>query len=372
MIPPSHNTHFYRCIFTDGDEYSIDFLYLCKKQHKLTFNTDLLNPKYVSPPLETPFKEIRIALPEEHCFKPIIRQQKQTVKRYEQCLSLLQLALEDYLLKLDDNEKYLVFHSSGLDSRFISGTMAKLRREGKKKFDNVHFRCHEPEREAFMQIMKKEGWKKSQYSYFDLRGEDNYDVGRTDISVNGWCSYTHQMNFWSDIVSQEKDWIVMLGEGSDIGKFMWYYKDEPFHYCDNYCLNMLIAHTGEKGEWDNQYALTFKDVSMPLWSWAMQYYYAQVKREWVIGNVKTGWDNLRLDLVDRLGLGGVEFLEHEYSWNISDKRKREMNNAFYCSRFYGEYMRLLPQEIDFFTNPYGWESKLWGFATTVYEQIYNK
>lgn len=369
MIPESFNTHFYRGVFTDGDRYSIDFVWLCQQQEALTFNKSYLNPKHPDHPLETPFHEIRMAFPHEYCFHPIIKKQPRYIYSYEELLRCLHKAIESYLMNLSDKQRYLCFHSSGLDSRFISGTMARLRNEGKRDFKNVHFRCHEPEVDQFLEIMDREGWPKDQYSYHELRGEDNYDVGRPDISVNGWCSYTHQMNFWSEMIGNEKDWVVMLGEGSDIGKFMGHYRT-AFRYCENECLNMLIDHTGGKGEWDNQFALTFKDISMPMWGFECQRVYAQMQREWLVADNVTGWDNMRIALVEQLGVGGVEFIEHVYSWNLSEKRKRGMLDAFYRSKFYRRYKHDLPKDIDFFTNMYGWESKLWGFAVTVYEKIF--
>ena len=370
MIPPSFDTHFYRCIFTDGEQYDIDFLELCRKQEKLTFNTLYLNPEYRTLTQETPFKEIRLAFPGEYYPNhPILEPKTPFDGSYQEYIIALKDGLKRYLIRMDDNQKYLMFHSSGMDSRFISGTMAELRRDGKKDFANVHFRCHQPENEAFLYIMKLEGWPESQFSVCPGKEKDYYDIGRDDVCVHGWCSYSNQMNFWSDMGINPKDYIAITGEGGELFKYMTKYKHPPYKFCNNYHLNMLIDHNPGKGEWDNQWALYFKDLSMPLWSFDYMAVSNRVHTEWVGEYQIAGWDRIRTDLVKSVGLDGIQYKEPDYHWGVSPERGMIMNDLFYGGKFYMTYKKQIPENINFAQNPCGWESQLWAFAVTIYDKL---
>ena len=64
----------------------------------------------------------------------------------------------------DPEKQNVVFHSSGWDSRLLSWCLMKLRdKGGEGAVGNVHFICYGPECEAFVKIMKSEGWPLSRY-----------------------------------------------------------------------------------------------------------------------------------------------------------------------------------------------------------------
>ena len=84
---------------------------------------------------------------------------------YSDFLNELRTSIKDVIRKnYKPDEKYIFSHSSGYDSRILSGAMAQLRDEGFSDFKNIHFRCHS-ERAGFFKIMEIEGWPKEQYSY---------------------------------------------------------------------------------------------------------------------------------------------------------------------------------------------------------------
>jgi len=353
--------YFNRCVFTNEDKYS-PFISDFKSED---FDERFLDPNFIPRPLVTPFRDVRLAKPEEYCDHSILKRKPEIEGDYDEFVHQLGVALWNHLLTLDDDEKYLFSHSSGMDSRFISGTMAGIRRSGLKSFSNVHFRCHAPENSVFKKIMKAEGWPEDQWSTFDPN-DSCYDIGRPDINVNGWCSYSNQMNYWPDL--NPKEWILITGEGGELFKYIALHPEAPTKYCDNYCMDMLIEHNPGNGEWDNQNALIFKDTIMPLWSYDYLQVSNAVRPEWVTCDRSTGWDNIRTDLVKSVGLGGFQYVVNDYlvSWKINNFRRESMNDQFYSSRFYKKYKKKLRRDIDFFTNPFGWESKLWGFAVTVY------
>lgn len=348
-------------MFTNEDKQS-PFISTFKSED---FDERFLDRNFVPRALVTPFKDVRLAKPNEYCDNPILKTRPVFNGGYPDFIKALGQALERHLLTLDDSEKYLFSHSSGLDSRFISGTMAKMRRDGVKSFSNVHFRCHAPENSVFKDIMKSEGWPDSQWSTFDPN-DSCYDIGRPDVNVNGWCPYSNQMNYWPDL--NPKEWIIITGEGGELFKYIALHPETPPQYCDNYCMNMLIEHNPGNGEWDNQNALIFKDTIMPLWSYDYLQVSNAVKPEWITCNPKTGKDNIRKDLVKSVGLENFPFVTNDYlvTWRINKHRRESMTDNFYSSRFYKKYKNKVPRKIDFFTNPFGWESKLWGFAVTVY------
>jgi len=347
-------------VFTDGVKFSpfiTDF--------KGVFNTRFLDMEFIPAPLQTPYLNVRFAYPSEYNKNAIIHRQPEFTGTYEEYLLALKQALRDHLLSLDGNTKYLFSHSSGMDSRFISGTMAELRNEGLKSFSNVHFRCHAPENDVFNQIMEKSGWPKDQYSTFDPN-DSCYNIGVEEISVNGWCSYSNQMNYWPDL--NPKEWVIITGEGGELFKYIAKTNVPPYRYTDNYHLNMLIEHNPGNGEWDNQNAKIFKDVIMPLWSYDYLYVSNSVRREFITELDEVGYDNVRKDLVKSVGLDGFDNITNDYmqSWIIGEDRRKSMTELFYSSNFYKEFKALIPHDIDFFSDPFGWESKVWGFAVTVY------
>ena len=134
-------------------------------------------------------------------------------------------------------------------------------------------------------------------------------------------------------------------------------------------LNMLIDHNPGKGEWENQFALYWKDAIMPLWSFQYLAVSNRVHKEWVKGDPKTGWDNIRRDLVKSVGLDFIKYKAPSYPWGISQQRKDEMLALYNQGRFASEHGHLLPENIDFFSNPSGWESCVWAFAVTIYDKL---
>jgi hypothetical protein len=134
---------------------------------------------------------------------------------------------------------------------------------------------------------------------------------------------------------------------------------------------MLIEHNPGNGEWDNQNDGIFKYGIMPLWSYEYLAVSNRVKREFIQDVSDNGWDNIRTDLVESVGMSGFPFVANDYlvTWKIPKERQERMTDLFYGGQFYKDFGHLVPNNIDFFTDPFGWESKVWGFAVTVYDKI---
>ena len=163
---------------------SDSFIDLARSQSSLTFNQKYLNQKFKDR-TETPFEEITLADPANYAPTLDFARQPEFQGDYECYLGLILERLRSVLLTLDPSEKYLFSHSSGSDSRIVSGVMAQLRREGQASFDNVLFYCWgSPEAEAFKGIMKAGGW--DNFIINDDSKPDAFDVGVPDFSVDGW------------------------------------------------------------------------------------------------------------------------------------------------------------------------------------------
>lgn len=132
---------FNRCGFIDqAGNLSDNFIDLARNQPSLTFNQKYLNPKFKDR-TETPFEEITLADPANYAPAIKFARQPEFQGDYESYLGLILERLRSVLLNLDPLEKYLFSHSSGSDSRIVSGVMAQLRREDRANFDNVLFYC---------------------------------------------------------------------------------------------------------------------------------------------------------------------------------------------------------------------------------------
>ena len=377
MIRDSIKHQLNRGIYTDGANYSFDIMTIVKGLPKFSFSVDMLNPKFKPGQYTAPFNEIRFAdfkqfVPDK--YKSILLRKEHIPGSYNDFLQLLKKTLENVILnRMNETDKYIFFHSAGYDSRIISAAMAQVRDSGKLSMRNVHFRCHQPECEGFYKIMEAEGWPKDQYSCWEGPAEDYYDIGRSDVCVQGWVPFNQQMNFWSDMISkdQERDWICIAGLGGEMYKY-WAAKIKPvFHECANPLLNLLIDHYPHHGQWENQWALRFKDILLPMWDYDYLYNLSHVNLKYLTSVGRDGGDNIRVDLCKLYpySFQSVPHGEHGYSWNISAKRRKEIQDLFYGGTFYKHYGKHIPAKINFAEKLYGWEAKLWSVAVTIYDKL---
>jgi len=259
-------------------------------------------------------------------------------------------AFEECIKTIDPEKKYLFIHSSGVDSRIVSGTMLKLKRQG-MNFDNVHFRAWgTDEKDSFIRIMQRGEW--TNYSVIQ-ESPDIYDIGREDICTGGWYSYTNQMNFWQDFDPSQT--ILMSGGMGEIVQFpaeRWYAANTWFNTA---------------GEQLQRVSRQFNDVFFPYLDMAVINLALQIHPRWRVLDARLGRDMIRTEMAHRLGMGDIPIQRPRYNWMISDKRKKQMEDLYYKSRFFKEF----GQEPDIFPlNPVrGHGAKMWGFAVTVYEKI---
>ncbi len=193
---------FNRCCFVDREgSLSNDFMGLARSQTKLTFNERYLDKRFRDW-AETPFEEISLADPQSVPSNANFTRPNIFQGEYDVYLDTIIERLKQVLLQLDPEEKYLFSHSSGSDSRIISGVMKQIKDSGLRNFENVVFYCWgRPEEASFREIMKVGGW--DNFIINDDSGPNAFDVGVQEFPVDGWNPYTSQMKFWKGVNPSE-------------------------------------------------------------------------------------------------------------------------------------------------------------------------
>lgn len=371
-LKDSFRTTFHRCLLTDlqGNQ-DHDFIRLARQQSFLTFNLAYLNPKNRFHWFETPFREIRFTTLEERIrpeFKHLLKEQKQTKQTIEQHTGKLVEGIKQYLTEnLKPDQKYLFLHSGGYDSRIISACMKDLWDEG-MRFD-IHFRCHQPEGLMFNEIMKREGWPKSMYSVYPGRDDNYYQIGYLERPLNGWHNYNQSMNFWNDIINDEREYTLITGLGGELFKYIAIHSNDPRpKRCENDLINILLQFNPDEGQWDGLYMKNFKDLLMPLFGYPYLTHSLTVNPRWCKFNGQT--DSVRIETTKRFKykITDIPYGKHDYSWNLSDVFFRNMDRKFRSSLFYKTYGKYLKHEPNF-RRLYGWDAQIWGFMTA-YDKIY--
>jgi len=109
--------------------------------------------------------------------------------RYFQ-ISIIRI-LSDFIEKYWDNKKNnIVFHSSGYDSRLLSGIIRRIyNRRGDDWLGNILFICLTPEHEKFLKIMRYEGWYPNQFCICPIEEGLRLDFDNAWKELNGTSSY---------------------------------------------------------------------------------------------------------------------------------------------------------------------------------------
>lgn len=141
------------------------------------------------------FKEVQTAPPRmTEAVKHYVQNPKPKLEK-KPLKKLIQIIERDW----NSNIFNVDLHSSGYDSRLISGILMKLReKHGEGWIGDIVFLCWEPDGAHFKKIMKWEGWRESQYHVYregigiDYRAEvvDFKNVWRwvNDYSLPHYCA----------------------------------------------------------------------------------------------------------------------------------------------------------------------------------------
>lgn len=366
-------------IYTAGGNESINFIELCRSLKRFTVDSRYFNRGYaISDPTETIIKEVKMLLPHQKIdkkYEGLLGKQEMKLNDMAVITPKLKAALKEYIVsQWNPNEKHLMFHSSGFDSRIVSGILAELRVEkGKDWIGDIHFRCHQPEGAMFERIMKAEGWDTTQYSNFCGPEYDHYDIGRADNPVYGFLPHFLNFNFWRDIVpsNKEKEYTLITGiYGGEMTDYpTWGAKSLGLKFCDNSIMNRWLNYILDRGIYYSQIHEKFKRLILPFCSYSYLQAVTNISTTMFSRNT-IGIDSIRLSLLKsfKIDLVNIPYVGHNYNFKYSPERTEHMVSAWKNSRLVKDFgddngvKSAHPLEF----NPF--DASLYGFMTC-YEAI---
>ena len=366
-------------IYSNGKFTSYDFVAVCVDANKLTINKNYFKPNYVPKRDESIFHEVRMLSPSEkinpeykHVLEPIPTF-KGSIKEFA---ARLKAALRKYVVTVWDNSKpHLFLHSSGYDSRIISGILMELRDEyGEGWIGDVHFRCHQPEGPGFLEIMKREKWHPSQYSIWKGPPTDHYDLGNPAVNIGAFADYTIGMNYWRDIVppSEEPNHVAITGIGG--GEFSNYpIKRQPtknMRWCNNQPFNQHLNFFPRGGFAIGRWHKIFNGVLMPYFSYSFLEEILKMPPRF-LKLVPKSTDMVRHHILKTFepDLINIRYIGHKYNFKFSAVREAEMWRHWRNSRLYKEHEHILSiKKVNPLKRNNKFSACMYGFAT-VYEEI---
>jgi len=348
----------------------------------LAINTAFFHPDYkkanwwetIFPDIEI-VRDMRDKLPERH--QSLYGMKPDWTIPFDSLIHQIKQSLKDYFIRnWDSEDKHLCCHSAGYDSRIISGILTELRQErGDAWIGDIHFRCHQPEGQDFVKIMKMQGWREDQYSVWENTPEDHYNLGRTTKILNGFNPLTHQMDFISDIVPDREKKNTVIIDGSQGGEFFCYYAirmkrvRDGIEYCQNPNINRWMSFFAEDGEWMSMMAYEYKDLLAPFLSYDYLKLASLMPNRYVSA-VDNTLDSVRQAILETMSINtlAVEYGHHRYTWGLSEATKQSMADWYINSRFYKDYGIVVNYD-SIGKNITGHDGKVWAFSL-MYEKVF--
>jgi len=367
-------------IYSDGKFSNYDFVAVCANADKLTINQDYFKPNYTPKKEgESIFREVRMLKVTEKTnpkYKHILEPVQPFKGSIEEFARRLKTALRKYIITVwDSNKPPLFCHSCGYDSRILSGILMELRVElGEEWIGDIHFRCHQPEGQRFLEIMKREKWSPSQYSVWKGPTEDHYDLGNPAVNIGYFVDYVIGMRYWKDIIphGNEIDYVAISGIGG--GEFSNYpIRRRPrknTRWCNNKLFNQQLNFFPRGGFTIGLWNKIFDGVMMPYFSYLFLEEILKIPPKF-LKLVPKSTDMVRHHILKTFkpDLINIRWIGHAYNFKFSAAREAEMWRHWRSSRFYKAYGHI-PSVKN--VNPIKRKNKfnacMYGFAT-VYEEI---
>lgn len=184
-----------------------------------------------------------------------------------------------------------------------------------------------------------------------------YSIGGKTPCVDGFHPYMSQMRFWGHL--DAKDFILLSG-ASGFAALQTF--NEWLHGKDFFM---------EQGTAEHRMARTFKDVCFPYLHPEILNLFMSLPSELKnITDSRINRDKLRTDLCAILGaLDGIPMPRSHYNLNITQQMQEQILGLYQQSVFYRDFKVELDRQ-NIFRNVNGFDSCLWSFAVTVYDQLF--
>ena len=202
---------------------------------------------------------------------------------------------------LDNGKFHLLFHSSGYDSRIVSGTLVELRNVlGDCVLGDWLIVCAGPESNEFVKIMEYEGWNENQYIALpDLAPAYEYivDFDNAWKWVNGPYNYGYNLNYavvdrlqHMGLVPEDDSDIQIWTGRNDIAYEIWEGVDWSLKqdYVHNYSAVTSVVH------------YKAGDLVLPIMGYELMKILSASK-------LRVGWATLRQDLMHLIDPGLSKF-----------------------------------------------------------------
>lgn len=194
-------------------------------------------------------------------------------------------------------------------------------------------------------------------SILDDTKEDTFDILTNDISVEGFYPYDIMMRFWGKSINPQ-DYLLLSGaEGETLVR----------------SFNSWVHSAGyfsSRGDAVHILSSIFKDLFFPYLTKDILSLSMSIPEK--LKNIKDNRlsrDKLRTDLCSKLNVLDIPMQNSHYNFNFSSNTKKEMIDRYIKSQFYKDYKISICSD-DLFMSHTSFSSKLWSFATTVYERIF--
>lgn len=228
---------------------------------------------------------------------------------------------------------HLILHTSGYDSRMISGTLLKLYYLlGKDWLGDVLFVCMGPESDEFLKIMDYEGWNENQYvTYPSMLYHFNFCL---DFR-NAWRWHNGPSNFSNYLNYTIVDRLQMQGlvPGNDNNIQLWTGRNDiAFQIWGGVDWSLGQCYEHNYGAVTSVVQYKVEDVALPIMSYEMMHTLAMAK-------VRVGWSTLRPDLLKHIDTGLSKFRRVEAEFPpLTSKQLTQMCKDYEAS-WYGVNVR---------------------------------
>ena len=268
----------------------------------------------------------------------------------DRIVSTLIQKMKNYLVENWDSSKFhCIFGSGGADSRIVGWLLASLRDEG-FNLGNYCFICHHDEDEMFKLAMKAQGWKEEHCHIHRESWQQNseyYDFG--DFTDNHNALSFLDRNFWSDIVSREKEKETVIVNGFMGGEQFEY----PIKY--NGARRRWLRNPWSNITWSSpiihnrmvKYTLQFHNQLMPYCSYDVTNYIMSIPACYF---TKTIWktyklgkyrqekrDLLRKRILESFNDDIPTHVGHNYIFNITPKTAAYMKDSWLNSKLFQDF-----------------------------------